>query len=87
MVAADDRGNALGNLNVESYDTFSLRKDLFINYGPYGLPALLLKVAPPHELLLTAYDNEQIKISSAAHESNRGCLLPHPERRQLGLRR
>src|SRR5690242_20621655 len=34
-VAADDRGNALGNLNVDSFDTINLRRDLFIDYGPY----------------------------------------------------
>ena len=41
-VAADDHGNALGNLNVTSYDSLSKRQDLFLRYGAYGLPALLI---------------------------------------------
>ncbi|HMJ15679.1 MAG TPA: hypothetical protein VK524_29885 [Polyangiaceae bacterium] len=73
-VAADDRGNALGNLNVQSYDTLNLRRDLFINYGPYGYPALLLKVLPPQDLRLTSWDNEtQTTKSDIAHVG--GSLL------------
>ncbi len=56
-VAADDRGNALGNLNVETYDTLVLRRDLFIDYGPYGMPNLLLKVVPPFQLRLSTWDS------------------------------
>ena len=33
-VRADDKGNALGNLSLESYDDVALRKDLLVNYGP-----------------------------------------------------
>ena len=58
-VAADDRGNALGNLNVESYDALNLRRDLFVDYGPYGLPNLLLKVVPPFQLRLTTWDTPE----------------------------
>jgi hypothetical protein len=58
-VAADDRGNALGNLNVTSYDSLSKRRDLFFRYGPYGLPALLLKVAKPFPLSLTTWQDEK----------------------------
>src|SRR3954469_1970940 len=49
-VAADDHGDALGNLNVTSYASLTKRKDLFLRYGPYGLPALLLKVAPSYPI-------------------------------------
>src|SRR5687768_17339134 len=55
-VAADDRGNALGNLNVESYETLALRADLLQNYGPYGFPAFLLKALPPFQLSLTSWN-------------------------------
>ncbi len=73
-VAADDRGNALGNLNLTSYDTLSLRRDLLINYGPYGLPDLLLKAAPPFELQLTSWDgNTQVITTDIAHAG--GSLL------------
>ena len=56
-VAADDHGNALGNLNVTSYDSLTKRQDLFLRYGPYGLPALLLKVAPPFPVALTTWQS------------------------------
>jgi hypothetical protein len=56
-VAADDHGNALGNLNVSSYDTLTKRKDLFLRYGPYGLPALLLKVAKPFPVSITTWQS------------------------------
>ena len=47
------RGNALGNLSLESYDDVENRKDLLVNYGPYGMPGLLVKVAPTFKLALT----------------------------------
>ncbi len=56
-VTADDRGNALGNLSVESYDDLVLRRDLLVDYGPYGMPNLLLKVAGPLQLRLTTWDS------------------------------
>ena len=57
--AADDRGNALGNLNLESYDTLNLRRDLLVNYGPYGVAGLLLKALPPFQLRLTSWDGSE----------------------------
>lgn len=56
---ADDRGNALGNLNLQSYDTLNLRRDLLLNYGPYGVPGLLLKALPPYQLRLTSWDDSE----------------------------
>ena len=56
-VAADDHGNALGNLNVTSYDSLSKRQDLFLRYGAYGLPALLLKVAKPYPVSITTWQS------------------------------
>ncbi len=56
-VAADDRGNALGNLNVTSYESLTKRKDLLLRYGPYGLPALLLKVAKPYPIAITTWQS------------------------------
>ena len=43
---SDGMGNAFGNLTFESYDTLNKRRDLFVSYGPYGIPGLLLKVVP-----------------------------------------
>ncbi|MES1177801.1 MAG: hypothetical protein ABUL62_25980 [Myxococcales bacterium] len=58
-VAADDHGNALGNLNVTSYDSLSKRQDLFLRYGAYGLPALLLKVAKPYPVSITTWQSAE----------------------------
>ena len=62
--AADDRGNALGNLNMESFDTLSKRTDLLIDYGPYGVSGLLLKAVPNFELRLTSWDGESQSITT-----------------------
>ncbi len=56
-VTQDSRGNAFGNLSVQSYSKLQLRRDLFISYGPYGMPALLLKAVPPQPLRLTNWEN------------------------------
>jgi hypothetical protein len=73
-VAADDRGNALGNLDLESYDALSRRRDLLLDYGPYGLPALLLKVVPSQQLRLTSWDGEaQVITTDVAHDA--GSML------------
>ena len=64
-VSADGIGNALGNLSVESYEKLNLRRDLLVNYGPYGVPGLLLKVVPQFSLSLTPFDsNEPILIKT-----------------------
>src|SRR4051812_4995808 len=68
-VRADDKGNALGNLSLESYDDTSRRKDLLVNYGPYGMPGLLVKVAPTFKLALTNWKSSAPTIinSNIAH--------------------
>ncbi len=38
---------------MESYDTVVKRRDLLVDYGPYGVPGLLLKVVPPYGIGLT----------------------------------
>ena len=50
---SDVLGNADGNLSFESYETLTLRRDLLADYGPYGVPGLLLKVLPPFQVALT----------------------------------
>lgn len=72
-VLADDRGNALGNLSVETYEDVSRRPDLLLDYGPYGLPAFLLKVVPDYTLSLTTYDSTSPTLitTSVAHGGER----------------
>jgi hypothetical protein len=56
--ANDAGGNADGNLSFASYDTLTLRRDLLVDYGPYGVPGLLLKVVPGFKLALTNWKKE-----------------------------
>ena len=55
----DDRGNVLGNLDLTSYGNLNKRRDLLVKYGPYGQPALLLKVLPPYQIRLTSWDDSE----------------------------
>ena len=68
-VRADDKGNALGNLSLESFEDIEHRKDLLVNYGPYGMPGLLVKVAPTFKLALTNWKTSEPSIinSNIAH--------------------
>ncbi len=61
-VTADEFGNALGNLSVESYDALSRRRDLLTDYGPYGVPGLLLKALPPYSIRITSWDGSEPQI-------------------------
>src|SRR3954466_5868762 len=68
-VRADDKGNAFGNLSLQSYEDISHRRDLLVNYGPYGMPGLLVKVAPNFKLALTNWKTSEPLIldSNIAH--------------------
>ncbi|MEI9938117.1 MAG: hypothetical protein WDO69_12930 [Pseudomonadota bacterium] len=79
-VAADDHGNALGNLNVTSYDSVSKRQDLFLRYGPYGLPALLLKAAKPFPVAITTWQSAEptLVTTDIAHVGGRLLDLTSP---------
>ena len=63
---SDGNGNADGNLSFESYDTLTLRRDLLTDYGPYGVPGLLLKVLPPFKVSLTNWRAEDPLIITTA---------------------
>ncbi len=68
-VRADDKGNALGNLSLESYDDLIRRRDLLVNYGPYGMPGMLVKAVPPFRLALSNWKSPEPLIidSNIAH--------------------
>jgi hypothetical protein len=57
-----ERGNALGNLSLATYRDLIKRRDLLINYGPYGLPNMLLKAVDPFDVVLTAYDGTPVTV-------------------------
>jgi hypothetical protein len=60
----NDRGNAIGNLSLATYEELIKRRDLLVNYGPYTMPAMLLKNVEPLELLLTAYDGTSFTVET-----------------------
>lgn len=62
-VTSDEHGNAIGNLDVSSYAMVNKRRDLLVEYGPYGLPQLLVKVVPPYQVKLTAWDGASENIT------------------------
>lgn len=55
----DTRGNAFGNLSLESYEALAKRRDLLVPYGPYATPNLLLKALPPFQLGVSAWNAEE----------------------------
>ncbi len=54
---SDAKGNAFGNLDVTSYTNVTKRRDLLLNYGPYGRPAMLAKVIPPFTVTVKSFDD------------------------------
>src|SRR5687767_11972360 len=60
--STQERGNALGNLSLATYAELIKRRDLLINYGPYGLPNMLLKAVDPFDIVLTAYDGTSLTV-------------------------
>jgi hypothetical protein len=74
-VAQNDRGNAFGNLNVTSYDTLIKRHDLLVTYGPYDLPALIVKALKPFQVRLTTWDSADPTIITTDIPHAGGTLL------------
>jgi hypothetical protein len=69
---SDGNGNADGNLSFETYETLKLRPDLLVDYGPYGVPGLLLKVLPPFQVALTRWDSTDplLITTNIAHDAS-----------------
>ncbi|HEY1959832.1 MAG TPA: hypothetical protein VGH28_29685 [Polyangiaceae bacterium] len=61
---ADAKGNALGNLDVSSYAEINKRRDLLVNYGPYGRPAMLVKNVPPFQITVKSFDGVDEAITT-----------------------
>jgi len=60
---ADAKGNAFGNLDLSTYAGINHRRDLLINHGPYGQPALLVKNVPPFTINYIAFDGQQVQMN------------------------
>jgi hypothetical protein len=61
---ANDKGNALGNLDVASFEGLSKRRDLLLDYGPYGQPAMLVKNVDPLQVQVQTYDGKKVTITT-----------------------
>jgi hypothetical protein len=63
------KGNAIGNLSVDSYEDLIKRRDLLVTYGPYNLANFLLKNVDPFDLVVTAYDGTKIPVQTDIRHS------------------
>jgi hypothetical protein len=73
---ADARGNALGNLDTASYEGVQKRKDLLVDYGPYGQPAFLLKNVDPFQVEVQSYDGAKAVITTDIKHAGGSVLDP-----------
>jgi hypothetical protein len=61
---ATEKGNALGNLDVSVYSQLEKRRDLLLNYGPYGQPAFLVKNVAPFSIDVQSFDGTKTTITT-----------------------
>lgn len=73
---ADSKGNALGNLDVASFAGLNKRRDLLIDYGPYGQPAMLVKNVNPFQLEVQTYDGKRVAITTDIKHAGGPILDP-----------
>lgn len=73
---ADDRGNALGNLDVASYEALLKRKDLLVDYGPYAQPGFLLKNLAPFQVEIQGYDGVRVAVTTDIKHAGGSVLDP-----------
>ena len=73
---ADAHGNAFGNLDLSSYNGVNLRRDLLQTYGPYGLPALLIKNRLPYTITTQAYTGDTIQFTTDIKHTGGSALDP-----------
>ncbi len=53
---ADDRGSAMGNLDLSTYDGLMRRADALVAYGPYSRPLIFLKASDPIQIAVDTFD-------------------------------
>lgn len=61
---ADAKGNALGNLDLSTFAMLDKRRDLLLDYGPYGQPSLLVKNVDPFQIDVQTYDGESTVVTT-----------------------
>jgi hypothetical protein len=73
---ADDKGNSLGNLDVSTYAQLSKRRDLLLDYGPYGQPAFLVKNIAPFSVEVQSFDGTKATITTDIKHAGGSILDP-----------
>ncbi len=73
---ADFKGNALGNLDVSTYDNVRKRRDLLLDYGAYGQPAFLLKNVEAQQVDIQTYDGERVVLTTDIKHAGGSVLDP-----------
>ena len=73
---ADEKGNAFGNLDVSSYDGVAHRRDLLLDYGPYGQPSFLVKNVAPYAVQVQAYDGQKATVTTDIKHAGGSILDP-----------
>jgi len=74
---ADAKGNAFGNLDLSNYDGVNNRRDLLLDYGPYGQPALLVKNVPPFTVEVQSYDGTKASVTTDIKHTGGPILDPN----------
>ena len=60
---ADERGSAVGNLDLSSFDALMRRKDVLAAYGPYPSGVLLLKAGEPVTVEVETWDPDNPTVT------------------------
>lgn len=56
------KGNAFGNLDLATFAAVDKRRDLLVDYGPYGQQAMLVKSVAPYQLRLQMFDGVEVNV-------------------------
>jgi len=84
---ADARGNAFGNLDLESYAGVQARNDLLLDYGPYLQPSILVKNVAPFQVGLQLWDGSpRIVVTTDIKHTGGQILNPTQSAYQTLLR-
>ena len=73
---SDAKGNAFGNLDVSSFANLTKRRDLLVDYGPYGQAAFLVKNIEPFQVEVQTYDGKKVTITTDIKHAGGSILDP-----------
>ena len=59
-----EKGNAFGNLDVATFAGLNKRRDLLVDYGPYGQPAFLIKTVDNFQVQVESFDGVKTTITT-----------------------